>query len=65
MTTPTPTWDDVRNDPVVEEMREAGIALFRDAGCDLHVFCERLRESERKHPELVVDLSKKEAVKTE
>ncbi|MCG3197278.1 MAG: hypothetical protein GHCLOJNM_01763 [bacterium] len=44
------TWDD----PIVEETRRAGADLFREAGSDLHTFCEKLREAEREHPERIV-----------
>lgn len=44
------------NDPIVTEVRRAGQRLFEEAGNDLHVFFQRLREAEKKHPERVVEL---------
>ena len=41
-------------DPVVTEVRRAGEEMAREAGDDLHVLCERLRECERRHPERLV-----------
>lgn len=37
--------------PIVEEFRQAGATLAKDAGYDLHRLCERLRVAEREHPE--------------
>lgn len=51
----TKTWSDL-TDPIVEQTRRAGEELARAAGYDLHVMCERLRESERKHPERIATL---------
>ena len=38
-------------DPIVAEIRKVRAELAREAGYDLHVICERLREAERQHPE--------------
>jgi hypothetical protein len=42
---------DIWNDPIVEEVRKAGEEMAREAGYNLHKLCERLRKSERRHPE--------------
>ena len=42
---------DIWNDPIVEEIRKAGEEMAREAGYNLHKFCERLRKLERRHPE--------------
>lgn len=39
------------DDPIVGEVRKAGDEMAREAGYDIHVLCERLRETERQHPE--------------
>jgi hypothetical protein len=39
------------DDPIVEEIRKVRAELAREAGYDLHLICERLREAERQHPE--------------
>lgn len=46
-------------DPIVEEVRRFRRELAEESGCDLHAICERMRESERQHPELYVDLSRR------
>lgn len=38
-------------DPIVEELRAIRRQLAEEAGNDLHVICQRLREWERQHPE--------------
>ena len=43
-------------DPVVQEIRDAADKLAREAGYDLHVFCERIREHERNYSERLVTL---------
>ena len=42
-------------DPIVEEVRNAGKQLAREAGNDFHTMCENLRKRERLHPERVVN----------
>ena len=42
-------------DPIVEEVRNAGKQLAREAGNDFHRMCEILRERERLHPERIVN----------
>ena len=37
------------NDPIIEEVRKAGEDLAKESGYDLHVFCERLRKSEKRN----------------
>lgn len=44
------------NAPIVTEVHQAGQRLFEEAGNDLHVFFQRLREAEKKHPERIVEL---------
>lgn len=44
------------NAPIVVEVRRAGRRIFEEAGNDLHVLFQRLREAEKKHPERVVEL---------
>ena len=46
--------DEFSADPIVEEVRKAGAEMAREAGYDLHLLCERLREAERRHPERLV-----------
>jgi len=36
-------------DPIVEEVRNAGDKLVKEAGNNLHNFCEMLRKKEKKH----------------
>ena len=48
------TKDEFPADPIVEEVRKAGAEMAREAGYDLHLLCERLREAERRHPERLV-----------
>ncbi len=38
-------------DPIIAEVHEARRKLFDEAGCDLHVFFQRLREAEKQHKE--------------
>ena len=38
------------------EVHEARRKIFEEAGNDLHVLFQRLREAEKKHPERVVEL---------
>jgi len=44
------------NDPIVQEVREAADKLAREAGYDLHRFCERIREHERRSAKRLVTL---------
>jgi hypothetical protein len=37
-------------DPIIDEVRKAGEDLAKESGYDLHVLCERLRESENLDP---------------
>ena len=39
------------HDPIIAEVHEARRKLFEEAGCDLHVFFQRLREAEKQHKE--------------
>ena len=57
MTTPsqTPSFDD----PIVAEIRQIRAGLAREAGYNLHTICERLRETERQHPERLVKIPPK------
>ena len=41
-----PTYTEPWADPIVAEIRAAREALLADAGYDLHVLCERLREKQ-------------------
>ena len=41
---------------ILDEVHEARRKIFEEAGNDLHVFFQRLREAEKKHPERVVEL---------
>jgi hypothetical protein len=43
-------------DPIVQEVRDAADRLAREAGYDLHEFCERLREHERRYAARLVTL---------
>ncbi len=45
------TW----TDPIVEEVRAAREALFREAGFDLKRLNERLMESQKRHGNRLVD----------
>ena len=44
------------SDPILDEVHEARRIIFEEAGNDLHVLFQRLREAEKKHPERVVEL---------
>lgn len=44
------------DDPIVEEVRRAGDAVFREANYDIRIVCERLRAAEREHPERIATL---------
>lgn len=44
------------SDPILDEVHEARRKIFEEAGNDLHVLFQRLREAEKKHPERVVEL---------
>ena len=50
------------DDPIVAEVRRAGQKLFEEAGSDLHVFFQRLREAEKKHPERIVELPRRASI---
>jgi hypothetical protein len=41
-------------DPIVTEVRAAGQILADEAGGDLHVFFQRLREAQKQYPERLV-----------
>lgn len=41
---------------ILDEVHEARRRIFKEAGNDLHVLFQRLREAEKKHPERVVEL---------
>ena len=43
-------------DPIVEEVREAGDKLAREAGYDLHEFCRRIREDQQQYADRLVRL---------
>lgn len=43
-------------DPVVQEVRDAADKLAREAGYDLHRFCERVQEHERRYADRLVRL---------
>lgn len=45
-------WDD----PIVREVREAGDKLAREAGYDLHVFCQRIAQHQRQYADRLVTL---------
>ena len=45
------------SDPIVAEVHEVRRHLFKEAGCDLHVFFQRLREAQGKHRERVTELT--------
>ena len=45
-------WDD----PIVREVREAGDKLAREAGYDLHEFCERIARHQRQYADRLVTL---------
>ena len=49
MTTPIQTSSFI--DPIVEEIHKVRAEMAKEAGYDLHLICERLREAERQHPE--------------
>ena len=42
------------NDPIVTEVRSAGQLLAEEAGGDLHLFFQRLREAQKQYPERLV-----------
>jgi hypothetical protein len=46
-------------DPIIAEVHEARWNLFEEAGCDLHVFFQRLREAQNKHRERVTELPRR------
>ena len=46
-------------DPIVEEVRNAGKDLQREANNDFHTFCENLRKNEKKRNVRVVSFEKK------
>jgi len=46
-----PPWLPDFEDPIVAEVREAGIEMAREANNDLHALCEQLRQPERQHSE--------------
>lgn len=39
--------DTILDDPIVDEVRRAGQALFRDAGHDIHRLCASLKKREQ------------------
>lgn len=41
-------------DPIVEEIRNAGNRIVKEAGNDLHKFCEVLRHKEKEHSDKLV-----------
>lgn len=41
---------------ILDEVHEARRKIFEEAGNDLHILFQRLREAEKKHPERVVEL---------
>lgn len=43
-----------QTDPIVEEVRDAGAKLCRQAGNDLQKFCQYLRKAERTHASRLV-----------
>ena len=47
------------SDPIVAEVHEVRRHLFKEAGCDLHVFFQRLREAQNKHKERVTELPRR------
>ena len=47
-----PMW----NDPIIQEVREAAERMARDAGYDLHRFCERIREHQTRYADRLVTL---------
>ena len=44
------------SDPILDEVHEARRKIFEEAGNDLHVLFQHLREAEKKHLERVVEL---------
>ena len=44
----------MKRDPIIEEVRKAGENLAREAGYDIHVFFNMLRERENSHAARVV-----------
>lgn len=60
----TYTWDDATDDPIMTELREIREEMAREAGYDLHTFCERLREAEKQHPERLVSCPGKKTTTT-
>ena len=44
------------SDPILDEVHEARRKIFEEAGNDLHILFQRLREAEKKHLERVVEL---------
>ena len=47
-------------DPIVEEVRNAGKEMQRQANNDLHTFFENLRKNEKKHKDNLVSRVEKE-----
>jgi hypothetical protein len=45
-------WDD----PIVREVREAGDKLAREAGYDLHEFCQRIVQHQSRYADRLVTL---------
>lgn len=41
-------------DPIIEDLRSIRRQLSEEAGNDLHMICQRLREWEEAHPERMV-----------
>ena len=50
----TKTW----TDPIVDEVRGHREAIFREAGYDLRVLCERLMEKQKRHGKRLVSAKK-------
>ncbi|MCY4389536.1 MAG: hypothetical protein OXC18_20765 [Desulfurellaceae bacterium] len=46
-------------DSIIAEVHEARWKLFEEAGCDLHVFFQHLREAQNKHRERVTELPRR------
>jgi hypothetical protein len=40
-------------DPIVTEVRSAGQLLAEEAGGDLHLFFQRLREAQKQYPDMM------------
>ena len=48
----------MRKDPIVSEVRKAGEQLAKEAGYNLHMFFENMRESEKKSKDKVAPKTK-------